>query len=253
MDSSYVARPRPVIHGIAGRVTIYHVTIGEFREFRGRATKPPNHPATSPICRPSTATVPFGPRFRGRRHRLRSTSASGPLFLFFLFSRLGGFGGRNDLVGLELRDVIVVVELHVEGGAALRHGGEVVLVVEHFRHGDHGANELGGTLGFHAGDAAAAAVEVAHQVAGVLDGGLDLNVHDGFEQGRFGFQHAGLEGFSGGQFESQLGGIDVVVRAVVNRDLEIDHGVTGQVALLGGIDDALFDGGAEVFGGGACA
>src|ERR1019366_6188898 len=97
----------------------------------------------------------------------------GPLFLFFLFSRLGGLRGGDDLVGLELRDVIVVVELHVKGGAALGHGGEVVLVVKHFRHGDLGANELGGTLGFHAGDAAAAPVEISHEVAGVLHGGLD--------------------------------------------------------------------------------
>src|SRR5205807_2017378 len=106
-------------------------------------------------------------------------------------------------------------------------------------------------FGFHAGNAAAATVEIAHQVAGVFDGGLNFDVHDGLEQGRLGLLHGGFEGLAGGQLERQFRRIDVVVGAVVHRDFKIHHGKTSQEAVFGGLDDALFHSRNIVFGDGA--
>src|SRR5262249_44721633 len=64
---------------------------------------------------------------------------------------------------------------------------------------------------------------------------------DGFEQRRLGLQHRILERFAGSQLEGEFRGVYVVIRAVVNRDLEIDHGKAGQVAVGGGFDDAFLD------------
>jgi aryl-alcohol dehydrogenase-like predicted oxidoreductase len=57
------------------------------------------------------------------------------LLLFFLLFEVGagGFGGGDDFFLLERRDEVVVVHLHVEGAAALGHGGEVGAVAEHLR------------------------------------------------------------------------------------------------------------------------
>src|SRR5271170_844516 len=74
--------------------------------------------------------------------KLREARGGGSwyLLLFFLFAGLGGPGGSDDFVGLQLRHVIVMIELHLIGGAALRHRNEIVLIGEHFRHGDLSAN-----------------------------------------------------------------------------------------------------------------
>ena len=44
------------------------------------------------------------------------------LLLFLFLAGLGGLGGGDDLVGLELRDVVVVAGLHGERATALGHG-----------------------------------------------------------------------------------------------------------------------------------
>jgi len=79
-------------------------------------------------------------------------------------------------------------------------------------------------------------------------GRLDLRIHDGFEQSRLGFQHGGLEGLARCQLEGQFARIHVVVGPVVDGDLEIDHGVAGQVAVGGGVHDAFFHSRNEILG-----
>ncbi len=51
-------------------------------------------------------------------------------------------GSGDDFFGLRGRDEVVVVKFHHEAGAALGHGGEIVLVAEHFRHRDGSFNAL---------------------------------------------------------------------------------------------------------------
>jgi hypothetical protein len=94
--------------------------------------------------------------------------------------------------------------------------------------------------------AAAAAVEVAHERAGELVGRLDFDLHDGLEQTGLALLHGIFEGEAAGGLEAELVGIDVVVGAVEDGDLEVDDGVAGEIAARGRLDDALFDGGDEI-------
>src|ERR1035437_7390488 len=55
-----------------------------------------------------------------------------------------------------------------------------------------------------------------------------------------------LESLARRQLECQFAGIHVVVGTVVDRDLEIHHGVAGQVAIRRRVHDALFHRGYEV-------
>ena len=114
-----------------------------------------------------------------------------------------------------------------------------------------GAHELSNTFSIHTGYTAAAAVEVAHEVARIFDRRLDLDIHDGFEQGRLGLLHRILERLARREFEGQFRRIDIVVRAVVEHHAEIHHGEAGQEAALGGFHNALLHGGDVVLGDGA--
>src|SRR5216684_2938124 len=59
------------------------------------------------------------------RATIRPARHRGLLFFLFLTGPRS-LGGGDDLFRLKLGDVIVVVELHAERGAALRHGSEIV-------------------------------------------------------------------------------------------------------------------------------
>src|SRR5438270_5922990 len=118
------------------------------------------------------------------------------------------------------------MHFHVEAAAALGHGSEFDAVSEHFRHGHFGFDDGVAAFVVHALDAPAAAVEVAHDGASKVVGDGDFDVHNGFEQGGFGGLHGFLEGDAAGHLEGEVVGIDVVIRAVVEDDPEIDYGKT---------------------------
>src|SRR5258708_2136569 len=99
------------------------------------------------------------------------------LFLFLFLARLGGLSSGYDFVGLQRWDVIVVVEIHMERGPALRHRYQIVLIVEHFRHWHLCPDDLRAAFGVHALNAPAAAIEVAHQITGILHGSLNFDIH----------------------------------------------------------------------------
>jgi len=77
---------------------------------------------------------------------------------------------------------------------------------------------------FAAGNAAAAAAEVTHQVAGVLVGSVDFDVHDGFEERGTRLLHGFLEGQRACNLESHVRGIDIVILAVVEDGAEVHNG-----------------------------
>ena len=60
--------------------------------------------------------------------------------------------------------------------------------------------------------------------------------------------HGLAEGQAAGHLEGHFVGVDVVITAVVDGGLEVDHRVAGEIAAGGRLDDALFDGGDEVAG-----
>jgi len=104
---------------------------------------------------------------------------------------------------------------------------------------------------FAAGNAAAAAAEVTHQVAGVLVGSVDFDVHDGFEERGTRLLHGFLEGQRACNLESHVRGIDIVILAVVEDGAEVHNGKSRQEAAGSGIADALLDGGNPVLRDGA--
>ena len=114
-----------------------------------------------------------------------------------------------------------------------------------------GADDGVAGLVVHALNATAAGVHVAHDGSGELVGNGDFDLHDGLEQGGLGGLHGFLEGDAAGGLEAQFVGIHVVIAAIVEADLEIDDGISGEEAAGGGFEDSLFDGGDEVFGDGA--
>ncbi len=98
-----------------------------------------------------------------------------------------------------------------------------------------------GAARVHAADAAAPAVQIAHQVAGVVARRVDLDVHHRLEQRRARARHAVLERERRRHLERQLVRVDRVERAVEDRGAEIDHRVAGQEAAEPRVLDALLD------------
>src|SRR5215210_6906498 len=133
----------------------------------------------------------------------------------------------------------VVVELHGEGGPPLGlapHGGRVP---EHLRERHHRPDDLAAAPRVHALDVAAPAREVAHDVAHKLLGHDDLDVHYRFEQNRVGPLECFLGGHAPRYLERHLGGVDLVVRAVHELDLDVDDRVAGHDAVVERLLDAL--------------
>ncbi len=100
---------------------------------------------------------------------------------------------------------------------------------------------LRSALGIHAADAAAAAVEIAHQIAGVFYRSLHLDVHDRLQQRGLASCHGSFERLAGCKLERHFRGVDIVIGTVVNGHLEIDHRKAGQVTARGGFEDAFLN------------
>lgn len=119
---------------------------------------------------------------QGGVRRTDRVAVIAPRLLFlFLHAGLRRLGCGDNLIRLQLRYVIVVVELHGERCATLRHRGQIALVAQHFGHRSLCANELRGALRIHSGNPAAAAVEIAHEITRVFHWRLDLHIHHRFE------------------------------------------------------------------------
>jgi hypothetical protein len=99
----------------------------------------------------------------------------------------------------------------VNWAATLRIRAQVADAAEHFgeRHLGADAHVGGGRL--LAADDAAAAVEVADDVADVLVGDEDVDLHDRLEQLGTRLGHGLAEGGLGGDFEGELRGVSVAL------------------------------------------
>ena len=94
-------------------------------------------------------------------------------------------------------------------------------------------------IGIHALDPATARVEVAHDVAEVVLGNVDFDLHDRLEQGRLAFGGGIPEGLAASKLERHFRRIDRVLFAIEKGDLEVHHRIAGDDAALGGFPDAL--------------
>src|SRR5512138_2735299 len=158
---------------------------------------------------------------------------------------LGAGGGAlrlgDDGLGDARRDLRVVRELHGVGGAALGLRPEVGRVAEHLGERDERLDDLDALARVHRVDFSTTGVEVADDVTHVVVGGDDLDVHDRLEEDGARLRGAVLEAHRARDLERHLGRVDVVVAAVEDLDLEVDHRVAGEHAARHGLLDALLD------------
>src|SRR3954447_9977869 len=147
----------------------------------------------------------------------------------------------DDLVGDARGDLGVRVELHRVRRLAGGLGPQVTDVPEHLRQRHEGVDDHVTVALLLRLDLAAAAVDVADHGAQERVRGDHLDREHRLQQ--HGLGHAGglLEGLVAGDLEGQLRGVDVVVGAVLEGELHVDHRVAGQHAELHGVLAALVD------------
>src|SRR5690606_25424978 len=119
-------------------------------------------------------------------------------------------------------------------------------VAEHFGKRHLRADDLGARAGFHALDAAAPRVQVAHDVAHVFFRHGDFHFHDRLEQHRVAFLPGGLQRQRTGDLERHFAGVDVVVGTVEQNGLDVHQRIAGQHAVFHRFLDAGLLGG-DVF------
>ena len=125
--------------------------------------------------------------------------------------------------------------------AALGLGAQVGRVAEHLGQRHLRADDLRVAARLHALDVTAATVEVADDVAHELLGGDDLDRHHRLEQHRRGLAQALLDRHRAGDLERHLRGVDLVVGAVDELDLDVDDREAGEHAGAERLLDALVD------------
>lgn len=146
--------------------------------------------------------------------------------LFFcLFSLSDDFGFEF------LGHFLVVTEVFGMESASAGQGTQNRGVLVEFFLGDVGADDLHAVGAIHAEDFAAAAGEIADDVAHAFIGDTDFDDADGFEHAGAGGEEGFLEGFLAGDLEGDVLGIDGVHFTVIEVDLEIDDAVSGEDAL----------------------
>src|SRR3954451_1659534 len=150
--------------------------------------------------------------------------------MLLLASRLG-----DDLLGNAGRDLGIRIELHAVVRPALGPAPQIPHVTEHLRQRDESLDHPDAGTFLHGLDLAAAAVQVADDLAHVVVGGPDLDGHERLEQNRARLAGRLLERHRSGDLEGELGRVDLVVGAVGQRHLDVHHRVAGQHAELRGL------------------
>src|SRR5262245_22895864 len=117
---------------------------------------------------------------------------------------LGNAGLGDELLGKVARDLGVVGKLHRVAGPALGHRPQVRGVAEHLGERHRRADHRGGAAGLAALEMAAAAVQVADDVAHEGLRHRDLDPHHRLEDRGAGLLDAVLDGHRGGDLERHL-------------------------------------------------
>src|SRR6202022_2497604 len=146
---------------------------------------------------------------------------------------------RNDLFRDRLRDFLIVMKLHAVDRAALGLGPQIGRITEHVAQRHIGAYHLHRGPAFHAEDLAAPRGQVPEDLTHEFLGHDDLALHDRLEQRRLTLVHAVLGRHRPGDGEGHLVGVDLVVRAVDQGRLDVDHREARQHAAVERLDDAL--------------
>ena len=148
-----------------------------------------------------------------------------------------------------MRNLLVAAELELElagaAGKRAQAGGVIGDLCVRDGRLDRGRAGRDAVAGAHALDAAAASRHIAHHGAGVAVGHGDGKVCHRLEKHGLCLVDCLLEADARRGLEGHLVGVDGVIRALVDGDLDVDHRVAGEHAVLHGLLDALVDGGDE--------
>src|SRR6478735_4322015 len=144
-------------------------------------------------------------------------------------------GLLDDLFRDVPRHLGVRVELHAVASTTLSLAAEISDVAEHLRERDRRGDDAGAVALVHREDLAATGVDVTDDVTEEVLGGDDLDGHQRLHEDGVRAARGVLEGHRAGDLEGQLGGVDVVVLAVGEGDLDVDHRVAGDDAELHGL------------------
>ena len=131
--------------------------------------------------------------------------------------------------------------MHCESRPALCCRPNIGRIAEHFRQRNLADDDLQPVARIHAFDAATPTIEVGNDVAHVLLGSDDFDLHDGLGQHGAGPLHSVLERHAAGDLESNFRRIHIVVGAVVQRRLNTFDLVSGERAALHRLANALLD------------
>ena len=113
-------------------------------------------------------------------------------------------------------------------GAAAGNGAQDRGVAEHLHQRDAAVDLLRALAETaHAVDAAAAAVDVADDLAHVFVGGVDLDLHDRFQNVRRSLGDGFLDGQLGAGLEGLFAGVHGVETAVEQDELDVHHRIAG--------------------------
>src|SRR5207342_3298786 len=144
-------------------------------------------------------------------------------------------GLLDDLVRDVPGNLGVRVELHGIARPSLRLTPEIAHVAEHLGEWDNCLYEAGAATLVHGLDVATARVEVTDHIAHEVLGRRDLHRHHRLEQHWVGPARRLLERHRTGDLEGELRRVDLVVRAIAQRDLHVDHRIAGEDAELHGL------------------
>src|SRR5699024_34419 len=127
-------------------------------------------------------------------------------FLVVLTTTLG-----NDLLSDVLGDLQIAVGLHGVLATALGAGTQVGGVAKHLGQRHQSVDLLGTGTSFHAQNLATAAVQVTNDVAHVVLGHDDGNLHDGLQQAGASLAAGLLKGHGTGNLKGHFRGVHFVV------------------------------------------
>src|ERR1700687_2992091 len=114
-------------------------------------------------------------------------------------------------------------------------------VPKHLCQRDDGLDHLRTGTVFHAFDAAATRTQVAHDRSRVIFRSHDFDRHHRLQNDWTRLARRFLERHRTGDLERHFVGIDIVVAAVVERRLDVDHRIAGENAAFHGLLHALID------------
>ena len=141
-------------------------------------------------------------------------------------------------------------ELHRERCSSLGERSKVGSISKHTREGNLSCDHTGPPPVFSFRCLASSGVKIAHDLAHKLFGGDDLDRHQGFKKNRAGSPGTFLETDRTGNLEGHLRGIDIMVRSVDERNLDVDHRVPRQDSSLHRLFDPFLNSGDELLGDG---